>query len=347
MLDTLRWMRETGRRERPSPDPLFARRLERDLMQAFTNSAAAPNSLRIAAPPPLDDIAPAEPTPLPGRKAVILPRWAWTQIAAAAILLFLLAGGALLVRYVTLERVPTQLSAVGEPTTETLIDANVEGAKDANTWTPLMVERWRFLPGSGTLSIPALDGPQWVVADSGPIVATVDGQGQTLAPGNGMVVPAGKTLVLRNPGLDETSVLRGVANSGFSLEDYDRNVITKEVALDTEAHESLPPGRSRIVFDRLTIPPGTTMKAEAATGQDWFDIDTGVLGLTLIGDSLPAGWQSGHEQELTVNDPIPLLVPGTSVSMHNIGQDPLVILRLRVIPLPNPAPASATVQPTG
>ena len=275
------------------------------------------------------------PIPLPRREPVTLPRWTWTQVVAAAVLVFLLAGGALLIRYVTLERPRTELSAAGEPTTETLIDATVDGAKD--TWTPLTVERWRFLPNSGTLSIPALDGPQWVVADSGPIVASVNGQGQTLTPGRGIVVPAGQTLELRNPGLSETSLLRGVANSGFSLEDYNQDVITKEIALDTEAHESLSPGRSRIVFDRLTIPPGTTMQAEAATGQDWFDIDTGVLGLTLIGYALPTGWQSGHEQELTVNDPIPLLVPGTFVSMHNIGKDPLGILRLRVIPQPNPA----------
>jgi hypothetical protein len=40
---------------------------------------------------------------------------------------------------------------------------------------------------------------------------------------------------------------------------------------------------------------------------------------------------------LTAKDPIPLLVPGTQASLHNIGQDALVILRLRVIPKSNPA----------
>ena len=82
-----------------------------------------------------------------------------------------------------------------------------------------------------------------------------------------------------------------MAAQGFSLEEYDRGLVTKENALDTQAHESLPPGTSlRVVFDRLSIPPGKTMRAEAATGQDWFAIVTGQLGLTLIGDALPQGW---------------------------------------------------------
>jgi hypothetical protein len=45
---------------------------------------------------------------------------------------------------------------------------------------------------------------------------------------------------------------------------------------------------------------------------------------------LPQGWTSGHECELTTKDPIPVLVPGTHITMRNIGADPLVLLRLRV-----------------
>ena len=63
----------------------------------------------------------------------------------------LLVGSVLLVRQVTVERPQTQLGAVGEPTTETLLDATLTGA--AETWTPLAVERWRFQPGA-TLTIP-------------------------------------------------------------------------------------------------------------------------------------------------------------------------------------------------
>jgi hypothetical protein len=250
-------------------------------------------------------------------------------LAAAVVLALLIVGSVLLVRQVTVERPRTQLGAIGEPTTETLLDATLTGT--AETWTPLAVERWRFQPGA-TLTIPPVDGPQWIVADTGAVVATVDGTGQSLTPGQSVVVPAGQELSVRNPGLEETAVYRGVAALGFSLEEYDRSLVTQEVALDTEAHESLPPGNSRVVFDRFSIPAGTTMRAEAATGQDWFDVVTGQLGLTLIGDALPQGWTSGQERELGPDDPIPVLVPGTHITMRNIGDDPLVLLRLHISP---------------
>jgi mannose-6-phosphate isomerase-like protein (cupin superfamily) len=252
------------------------------------------------------------------------------QLAAAAVLALLLVGSLLLVRQITFERPQTQMAAVGEPTVETLTDATLTGA--AESWTPLAVERWRFLPGDATLTIPPIDGPQWIVADGGSVVATVGGNAQVLAPGKSLVIPAGQELQVRNSGLTETAIYRGVAATGFSLEEYDRDMIAQEVALDTEAHEALPPGNSHIIFDRLTIPAGTTLQADTATGQDWFDIVTGGLGLTLTGDVLPQGWTTGRERELTVDDPIPVLVPGTHITMRNIGNDPLVLLRLRVQP---------------
>ena len=274
--------------------------------------------------PPLRSLVVPKSPPAP---VATPPRWPWAQWAAAAVLALLLVGSVLLVRQVTFERPQTQMATVGEPSTETLLDASLTGA--AETWTPLAVERWRFQPGA-TLTIPPLDGPQWIVADTGSVVMSVDGTGQSLTPGKGLVVPAGQALEVRNPGLVETALYRGVAATGFSLEEYDRSLVTKELALDTEAHESLPPGTSHVVFDRLSIPAGTTLRAEAATGHDWFTVVTGQLGLTLIGDALPEGWQSGQERELTPDDPIPVLVPGTQITLRNIGDDPLVLLRLRI-----------------
>lgn len=347
IVATERWMLTAGRRARPQPDPLFARDLRRTLVQAAGTAEDTATPLRAPsqvwldsrreAPPPFRPVeVPVEPPP------VVAPRrWQWVQLTAAAVLLLLLVGTVVLVRQITFERPETQMAASGEPTVETLTDANLTGA--ASTWTPLAVERWKFLPGDATLTIPPIDGPQWIVADGGSVVATVDGNGQVLAPGMSLVIPAGQELQVRNSGLTETAIYRGVAATGFSLEDYDRDLITQEVALDTEAHEALPPGNSHIIFDRLTLPPGTTLQADAATGQDWFDIISGELGLTLIGDALPQGWTSGQERELTVDDPIPVLVPGTHITMHNIGNDPLSLLRLRV--QPQGAPVSGEVTP--
>jgi hypothetical protein len=336
LVETLHWARDVSQQARATPDPLFARRLERDLVQAFSAAAPTAPGPRWTPPraAPADRAEAAPVTDLARERSLRRPQWEWGQLAAAAALVLVLLGSAGVLRYVTFERPETQLGAVGEPTTETFVDATVTGADE--TWTPLTVEHWRFQPGENTLSIPALDGPQWIVADGSPVIVTVDGESQSLAPGQSLVVPAGQALTLHNPGLAETSAYRGVANAGFSFEDFDRAVISKETALDTEAHESLPPGPSHIVFDRLTIPSGTLMMAEAATGQDWFDIVAGQLGLTLIGDALPQGWESGRERELTVDESIPILVPGTSVTMRNVGEDPLVLLRLRVSPVTEP-----------
>jgi hypothetical protein len=346
LVATVRWSLITGRRDRPQPHPDFVRGLRRDLVAAAARSGATQAPQRLASPVALDDreamLPPVRPFPAhdePSPTPRFHPRWTRSQLAAAAVLALLLVGSVLLVRQVTFERPQTQLSAAGQPTTDTLLDATLTGA--AETWTPLAVEQWRFQPGA-TLTIPPVDGPQWIAADTEPIVATVNGTGQTLAPGQSVVIPAGQELGVRNPGLAGTAVYRGVAALGFSLEEYDRSQVTREVALDTEAHESLPPGTSHVVFDRLSIPAGTTMRAEAATGQDWFANITGQLGLTLIGDALPEGWSSGQERELGPDNPIPVLVPGTHVTMRNVGDDPLVLLRLRVQPVPADASPRGT-----
>jgi hypothetical protein len=337
LLETLHWARQVGQRAQETPDPRFAKRLERELVQAFP--AAAPGSPLAASGADEAGRYDIAPLPTPAPSSVIRPRWGWRQIVAVAALLLVVLGGVLAVRFATVEPPEAQLGATGEPRTETFIDATVSG--DPETWTPLTVEHWRFGEGESPLTIPPLDGPQWIVADGGGIVATVDGEARTLAPGEGLVVLAGQALSMHNPGLGETSVYRGVAAAGFSFEDYDRAVISKESALDTAAHEAIPPGESRIIFDRLTIPPGTLMAAEAATGQDWFDILTGNLGLTLIGDALPPGWESGREQELTGDDSVPRFNPGTRITLRNIGDDPLVLLRLRVTPLGDAAAGEA------
>ena len=105
-----------------------------------------------------------------------------------------------------------------------------------------------------------------------------------------------------------------------------------QTALDTQAHEALPPGSSHVIFERLTLLAGTTLLLEPATGQDWLDIASGRLGVTLLGKGLPLNWQSGREREIAADELLPALVPGTKVTLRNVGDDPLVLLRLRVMP---------------
>jgi hypothetical protein len=119
----------------------------------------------------------------------------------------------------------------------------------------------------------------------------------------------------------------------FSLEEYNRDAITMEAVLDTESHEALPPGASRVVLERLTLEPGASLATEPRAGQDLLDVVSGTLGLTLVGDGLPQGWRSGREREVGPAEPLPALVPGTRDTLHNVGEEPLILLRLRVLPL--------------
>ena len=91
-------------------------------------------------------------------------------------------------------------------------------------------------------------------------------------------------------------------------------------------------GNSRIVFERLTLLARTTLLLEPASGQDWLDVGSGRLGVTLLGAGLPLNWQSGHEREIAADELLPALVPGTKVTLRNLGDEPLVLLRLRVMP---------------
>jgi hypothetical protein len=321
----------------PDIDPSFQRRLEAILLG--TNVAA--DRLPSTTPLPvgnhdlhtsLNGRAVAQPwwVRAPGSPGPIRRGWSLAQLATAALLLTLL-GSLIASRYATVQRPTTYIEAVGKTEVDTLVDATLEG--NPATSIPLAVERWTITPGSATVTVPPLDGPQWVVAESGPLTATIDGERHDLAPGAGLVVPAGQALVLGNAGQKEATALRGVATTRFVLEDYDRAVIHKSPALQTRAHPALPAGVSHLLFERLTLPPGASLRIEPVSGRDWVGIVSGQLGLTLGGDALPTGWQSGREQEIGAGELLPGMAVDTNVSLRNIGEEPLVLLRLRLTPL--------------
>ena len=158
------------------------------------------------------------------------------------------------------------------PLVETLLEQTVEVGGAPGSWVPIGVERWTFAPGPAALRVSPLDGPQWVAVDGGTLVAAVDGQEQDLAPGEALVVAAGQELVLRNAGVGEAAALRGVASAGFVDEVYDRAAISQQSVLETAATKAMPAGASRVVFARLTLPPGSALPPEATrswTGSGW------------------------------------------------------------------------------
>lgn len=321
----------------PAIDPAFQRRLGERLLGPPAAGYGWPELPSLY---PADGAAPSArnghvPTRTWGTAAAAPPtrsRWTTVSLAAAAALVLVFLGAFLALR-IGIPRSNTALNvleAVHPPAVETLVDTTVENS--SQNWTPLAVERWTFPPGAATLSIPPLDGPQWIVAEGAGLTVTGGDVEQALTPGEGIVVVAGRDVMIRNRGDGAVTALRGVANSGFALEEYDRAVISKVTALDTEAHPALPPGSSRMVFERITLDPRTTLLLEPASGQDWVDVSTGRLGLTLLGNGLPRNWQSGREREVAADELLPALAPGTRVTLRNVGDEPLVLLRLRVLP---------------
>lgn len=336
-IATVRWLHEASA---PELDPEFARALRDDLLGSYAAARVGANGVAVRLVTSRDAATTAAPPALRrSRWTELRRRAAWEKLAAALLVLSLI-GSLVALRIMANQRPPTVIGAVGTLTYEVLVDAAVDGSPDA--WTPLALERWTFQPGDATLTIPPLQGPQWIVADGGPMIAVVAGVPQTLDPGKGIVVPGGRQLTLRNPGPQAAFVLRGVASAGFALENYDRGSISRQIALDTDAHEALPPGASRILFERLTLPPRMALPPELSTGQDWIGAISGRLGLTMNGDGLPQGWRSGEERALSPTDRMPMVPPGVDLTLRNVGNEPLVLLRLTVTPLGQQTAASGT-----
>jgi hypothetical protein len=335
LVDTVRDLRALHRP--PAIDPAFQHRLEEELLAGPAAASPWPGQWRLhpsgpVSPPSLNGHAPSgawiPPSTKPNRQ-----RWQPFQLAAAAVLALALIGSLLVLRFAGREPEHAQsvLDAASRPTVDTLLDAEMQNA--AADWTPLVVQRWTFQPGNATLSVAPLDGPQWIVAERGTLLATVGGDQRKLGEGHALVVPANQTLRVRNPGSAAATAVRGVAAVGFAFEDYPREAISKQNALETEAQEALPPGPSRVIFERLTLLAGSTLVLEPTSGQDWLDVTSGALGLTLLGDGLPPNWHSGREREISADEALPALVPGTRVTLRNLGEDSLVLLRLRVLPI--------------
>lgn len=339
IVQTLHQMRQRRQAEIAGPRPDFANGLEHDLLAAFGRSPT--NTVPLTLTPhmsPNGHTGDVIPHRLPTRLETVRRRWTPTHLAIAAALLLAVVGGALVARTFFPSTTTTVLDAANAPAVQTLLDTTIEG--QAEGWTPLTIEHWTFQPGNAFLQISPLSGPQWVVSDAAPLMATIDGQEREIPADSGLVVLPGQALTVRNPGSEDRALIRGVAAAGFSLEEYDRQRIVRQIALDSGAHEALPPGRSRLIFDRLLLQPGATLMIEPATGLDWIEVTSGSLGLTLSGPSLPENWRSGHERDIAAGESLPALAPGTRVTLRNVGDDPLVLLRLQVIP------ATMTGEPT-
>jgi mannose-6-phosphate isomerase-like protein (cupin superfamily) len=323
----------------PPPDPTFARQLRESLMHATTT------------PLPLTDprtslrrngqSAPPVRRPILSGFPVSPVRWAPAYLVTALLVMLVLIGSVLVIgpgRPVSQDHIPLFLAAIsGTPATletvatETLFDVPVD---DLPTGTGTAgVVRWTLEPGPQPLLFPAQTGPRFLVVESGEVTATEAGVEHRLGPGDVYFAADPEEVVaIHVSGPETVSLLWGYVPNA-----------EREATRDLEAHDydwlidgtyfALPGGSGRLVFEQLTLPPGSALPPLEARSLDWFEVGEGTLGVTLEGDDLPVGWPVGEERMFRVGTtttvPIP---PGTRMTLRNAGEDPLILYRLTLTP---------------
>ena len=91
-------------------------------------------------------------------------------------------------------------------------------------------------------------------------------------------------------------------------------------------------GSGRVTLERLILPPGTAMAPFAKTQFDWIGVASGRVGVTLEGERLPFRWDPGEERAFGLFQTLPVIQPGTEMTLRNAGDEPLVLYRLTITP---------------
>jgi hypothetical protein len=86
------------------------------------------------------------------------------------------------------------------------------------------------------------------------------------------------------------------------------------------------------VLDQLTLSAGSALPPLQAKPWVLTEVGSGTLGLTLEGEELPFRWQSGAERKFQRGQALPALRPDTQTTFRNVGDDPLVLYRLSLMP---------------
>ncbi|MEA2514264.1 MAG: hypothetical protein QOJ59_3751 [Thermomicrobiales bacterium] len=260
--------------------------------------------------------------------------WAFAQLATAALLLITLGSVYLaFLHQRTGEDGPTVVRPFASTVNESLLDVVADATPSGNT--AVAVALWSFRPGPLPLTLVASAGPKYVVADTGSFVVAIEGDEHTLAAGDHLQVPPGSEIVLRNAGTRDATafVVYVVPNNEAMWWDWtaDPTQITRGLPIysNTDAFPSAP---THLSLERLTLSPGEALPTYETSRFEWIGIVAGRLGLALAGDRLPYRWESGQEQLFVGEQAVPKLQDGWQMTLRNAGDEPLVLVRLRVTP---------------
>jgi hypothetical protein len=325
----------------PAPRPAFLAHLEEDLMRAAT-VPTAPSLVvppRLAAAPNGATARPLSRRPRPRLEPT--RRWLLWQAATAALVLLTLAAGYIAFGPFRPGAEPwIGIPATNGPLVETLADAPLDGLPAG--LVAVWVERYRLQPNHPGLSAGAASAPGLLAVIDGAVeVAGASGY-QTLTAGEQVVLAAGRAIAFRNAGQGEaTLVWISFDSSGSSSSStFDTAHIDLDELVPTFAAD-LPNGPTRVHLERLTLPPDTGLPPYPAPALARLGVGEGTLGLALDGPELPARWRAGEEQTFHAR-PLPVVAAGTTVTLRNAGDGPLVLYRLTMTAVgPDPVAVAA------
>jgi hypothetical protein len=272
------------------------------------------------------------------RRPVVDDPAASTGLSRRSALLKMSAGGlavALLLRgscnAIAQDATPMATPGGAGATIETLLDTTIEELPTGHA--VVAVDRWRLQPSATPLTLPPLGGMVVLTVTSGELTATAGGTEHPLAAGDTFTA-GNEEVAFRVLGSDEATMFAVYAFSGFADTGFwgtDPIAHSVDFLISTSA-DALPGGSARVVLERLTLPPGSALPAQEASPLVWTEIGEGAVGLTLEGESLPFRWKSGAERTFRGGQYLPVVQPGTRMTLRNADDTPLVLYRLTITP---------------
>jgi hypothetical protein len=226
---------------------------------------------------------------------------------------------------------PVATPGGAEPTIETLLDITTDALPAGHAI--VAVDRWTLKPSATALTLPPHGGVVVITVASGEIIATAAETEHQLATGD-TFAPANEEVALRAPGDEDATAFVVYIISGFmdtELTDRDPIAYAVEYLISTST-DALPGGSARLVLKRLTLPPGSALPQREATPLVWTEIGEGAVGVTLEGEQLPFRWKSGAERTFRHGQYLPVIQPGTRMTLRNADDTPLVLYRLTMTP---------------
>jgi mannose-6-phosphate isomerase-like protein (cupin superfamily) len=333
------------RDDAPEPDPVFVARLARDLAAAtYLQSSNVRTSLGGAAPSPNGTVSTHALPPLASPPTIPSSRRALTPLLSAALLVLTLVAGFVALGWRTERPTPPAVPAPASWSNTLVLRAGLSAMPTREV--SVRIDRWTFPVSAEAWQSTAPSLPELLYVEAGSLVATVDakatlaratsvkrgavsvpiGNDIPLRRGDVLAIPAGASFALRADGENAPMLLVVV----FQGSPGEEEPVAAPVGITTQRLGSgtlsgLPTESSLVILRRLEVGPQTAIPEETTAGPELLVVESGSVRLRTV--------PNGPEVIRAVDDEASAAVPGGSrLSLRNVGDEPLSLLRLMVIP---------------